>query len=264
MSAFTSCIYRGTVRHSRLRPKKHQLSYSVFSLLIDLDELPGLGHSLHLFSHNKFNIFSFMDGDYGPTDGTPLRTWVETQLKAADLDLNGGSIRLLCYPRVLGYAFNPLSVYYCYHANNNLMAILYEVRNTFGERHCYLLPVEDCQASVIRQTCHKEFYVSPFIGMDMTYEFSLTPPTEKIGVGIRETDADGVLLTASFAGAKQPLNNHSLFKLFAAFPLVTFKIMAGIHWEALKLWLKKVPLVAKPEPPEHLITLHPRQSTTSD
>lgn len=264
MSEFTSCIYRGNVRHSRLRPKRHHLSYSVFSFLIDLDELPLLAKSLRLFSHNRFNVFSFRDSDYGPTDGSPLRPWIDAQLAAAGINNGGGPVRLLCYPRVLGYAFNPLSVYYCYRADGVLTAILYEVRNTFGERHCYLLTVEADHTGVVRQTCPKEFYVSPFIGMDMTYDFRITPPSDQVGVGIRETDGEGVLLTASFSGLKEPMNNRTLFYLFAAFPLVTFKIMAGIHWEALQLWLKKVPLVPKPAPPEQLVSLPSHSKTASD
>ena len=157
-----SALYVGTVTHHRWKPKRHHLRYGVFAMLADLDELPELARRLTLFSHNRFNLFSLMDRDFGAGDGTALKPWVEAQLAKAGLETRGIRISLLCYPRILGYAFNPLSVFFCRRAQDGaLIAILYEVHNTFGERHCYLIPTES-DGTPVRQECDRAFHVSPF------------------------------------------------------------------------------------------------------
>jgi len=135
-----STLYVGSVMHRRLRPRRHRLRYRVFWMLLDLDEIERLPRVLRLFSHNRFNAVSFHDADHGDGSATPLRAQVERHLAAAGIALGGGAIRLLCMPRILGYGFNPLSVYFCYQRSGLLAAILYEVHNTFGERHSYLIP----------------------------------------------------------------------------------------------------------------------------
>jgi DUF1365 family protein len=141
MTAARSGIFVGKVWHRRWKPRGHNLSYRVFSCLIDLDELPDLSRRSRVFSHNRFNLFSLMDRDFGRADGTPLKPWVAGQLRRAGLPADNLRVELLCYPRVLGYAFNPLSVYFCRNAaDGELIAILYEVHNTFRQRHCYLIP----------------------------------------------------------------------------------------------------------------------------
>jgi len=234
---FASAIYRGPVVHERMKPKRHRLRYEVYSLLLDLDELPTLDRELSLFGHNRFAPLAFHDRDHGPLDGSPLRPWVESKLRDAGLPVDGGPIRLLCYPRVFGYVFNPLSVYFCYDKSGALRAILYEVSNTFHERHTYVIPVTG-NRPVIRQTCDKEMYVSPFIDMDCRYHFRIVPPCDAINVVIRLEDVDGPLLAASFVGKQQAVCNASIRRCLMSFPLLTLKIMAGIHWEALRLWLK--------------------------
>lgn len=234
---FASAIYRGPVVHQRIKPKRHRLRYSVFSLLIDLDELPDLDRNIGLFGYNRFAPLSFHDRDHGPLDGSAIRPWVERRLSDAGLPVDSGPIRLLCYPRVFGYAFNPLSVFFCYGENETLRAILYEVSNTFHERHTYVIPVRS-ESQVIRQSCDKAMYVSPFIGMDCTYHFRIVAPAERVNIVIRQEDAEGLLLAASFAGKRETLDARSLSAVLLAFPLLTFKIITGIHWEALKLWLK--------------------------
>lgn len=253
----TSRIYAGTVAHRRLRPKPHRLRYRVFSLLLDLDEIAALDRGLRLFSHNRFNLFGFHDRDHALGDGAPPRRHVERHLAAAGIDLDGGRIRLLCYPRVLGYVFNPLSVYFCHHRKGDLRAILYEVTNTFGERHGYLIPVDGSQGSVIRQRCAKALYVSPFMAMAQTYDFRILPPNDDgVTVAIRQEDADGPILDAAFVGEPaQPLTDRTLLRLFVGQPLMTLKVVAGIHWEALRLWRKGVPLVERPAPPANPVTL---------
>jgi DUF1365 family protein len=250
-----SARYAGTVMHRRWKPKRHRLRYGVFALLVDLDELPDLMRRLRLFSHNRFNLFSLSDRDFGAGDGTALKPWVEVQLARAGLEAHGIRISLLCYPRILGYAFNPLSVFFCRRARDGaLIATLYEVHNTFGERHCYLIPTESDGASV-RQECDKAFYVSPFVGMQAHYRFQILPPAERVAIVINETDAEGPLLDASFVASRVPLSDGKLLSLLARHPLMGLKVIGGIHWEALRLWLKGVTLTNRPSPPPRLVTI---------
>lgn len=249
-----SRLYFGKVFHRRLRPRRHELSYRVFYMLIDIDELDALDRGSRLFAHNRFGLFSFHDRDYGPRDGRPLRPWIEAQLARAGL-ARGGRILALCLPRVLGYVFNPLTVYFCHDAGGRLAAMFYEVSNTFGDRHSYLIPVADANETVLRQSCDKAFFVSPFIEVAGSYDFTVLLPERRIGLTIRESDREGALLTASFAGEAQPFTDAILLNAFLTHPLLTLKIMAGIHWEALKLWLKGVPLVARPMAPAGAVTI---------
>jgi len=237
---WNSAIYVGTVAHKRVRPKRHQLRYRVFSLLLDLDELGELDRRLGLFAHNRWAPIAFHDSDHGPATGEPLRPWVERHLSQAGLAPDGGAIRLLCYPRIFGYVFNPLSVFFCYRQDGTLSAILYEVCNTYRERHTYVIPVDTSDRPVIRQTCGKALYVSPFIGMDTDYHFRIVPPGEGVNIVIRQEDAEGLLLAASFRGERTLLSRRSLTRCLAGFPLLTMKITAAIHWEAFRLWLKGV------------------------
>jgi DUF1365 family protein len=224
----TSGIYVGQVVHQRHRPKKHHMRYRVFSMLIDLDELPAL-HRLRLFAHNKRALFSFREADHG--QGADPRSWVSAQLAAHGMAAPG-RVRLLCYPRILGYVFNPLSVWFCDDADGQPLATVYEVHNTFGERHTYVLPAHGAQE------VDKTFYVSPFIGEDCRYSFSITPPGDRVRVAINETEAGAPLLYAAFAGKRRAFTDRVLLGLFFSHPLMTFKVTAGIHWEALKLWRK--------------------------
>tara|TARA_A100001037_G_C15115165_1_gene621020 strand:- start:284 stop:1069 length:786 start_codon:yes stop_codon:yes gene_type:complete len=233
-----SAIYRGQVVHERLRPKRHRLQYNVFTLLIDLEELPKLNRLGILFGYNRPAILSFYDKDHGPTTGTALRPWVETRLREAGLELDVGTIKLLCYPRIFGYVFNPLSVYFCYRANGDLIAILYEVCNTFNERHVYVIGVDCTDYAVIKQSCKKMLYVSPFMEMSATYHFRVMPPGDRLNIAIRQEDADGLLFTAAFNGTRTSLTRGTLARCLLAFPFLTVKVIAAIHWEALLLWAK--------------------------
>ncbi len=246
-----SALYVGEVSHVRLRPKRHALRYRIFMLLLDLDEAPALARRLRWFSLGRFNLTSFRERDHGDGSDTPLRLQVERHLDAAGLAIAGGPIRLLCMPRVLGHGFNPLSVYFCYTPGQQLKAILYEVSSTFGERHSYLMPAEPDARGVVRQSAAKRLHVSPFMDMDLVYSFRILPPAERLDVIIRTFDREGLLLNARFAAARRPLDDAALLRAWFAHPLLTLKVIAGIHWEALRLIAKGMTLKAgKPAPVE--------------
>lgn len=239
---FASAIYEGPVVHERLRPRRHRLSYRVFSLLLDLDELTALDNTHKVFGFNRWSLLSFWNRDHGDGSGKPLRPWIEGQLMEAGLHPDGGPIRVLCYPRILGYAFNPLTVYYCYGRDGTPTAILYEVGNTFGERHTYVIPVEDATRPVIRQSCDKAFYVSPFLPMECSYHFRMVVPGSSAIIAIRQEDEDGLVFAASFNGHRSEFSTETLLRALARYPSMIFKIIAGIHWEAFRLWLKRLPI----------------------
>jgi len=250
-----SALYAGEVMHQRIRPRRHRLCYRVFFMFLDLDELPELDRRLSVFSYNRFNLFSFFDKDHGSGDGGPLRRWVERHLAEAGIDLAGGAIRMLCFPRMLGYVFNPLTVYFCYRPNEDLAAILYEVSNTFGERHTYLVPVEADGARVLSHRCDKEFYVSPFNAVEGAYSFRVEPPAGSVTVVINQSNTDGPLLHAALRAKRVPLTQPALLSAFFRYPLLTLKVIGGIHWEALRLWGKGLRLVDRPRPPARPVTV---------
>lgn len=243
--------------HRRLRPVPHLLRYRVFWLLVDLDELPQLSRRLRLFSLDRFNLFSLHARDHG--DGQGLRAYAERHLRAAGLSA-GGPIHLLTMPRILGYAFNPLSVYFCHRPDGVLQAMLYEVNNTFGERHGYLVEVRDRDAAGGRvvQHCGKGFHVSPFLDIDMRYRFDVEPPASDrpgLRIAITASDGDGPVLIARMEAARRPLTSRTLVLAFLAFPLLTLKVVAAIHWEALLLWLKGVQVRPHPGVPAAEVTI---------
>jgi DUF1365 family protein len=255
MSGFTSCLYAGKVVHRRVRPKAHRLGYRVFSMCLDVDEIDRLDLGLPIFSRNRFNLFGFHDRDYGPGDGTRVDVHTRRLLAEAGLSHAACRIRLLCYPRILGYVFNPLSVYFCEDRDGFLAAIVYEVSNTFGERKSYVIPVEAGAGPVLHQSCAKEMYVSPFTHRDGRYSFSIRPPGEDVVVGVAFHDGDGAVMNAHFSGARLPLDLRTLWGVFARFPLMTVKVIGGIHLEAARLWSKGVPLVARHGSPAYSFTV---------
>ena len=230
-----SCIYNGEVTHTRFKPVRHFLKYKTFSLLIDLDEINLLDKSIGIFSHNKFNIFSFYDKDHGDRDGGNLKDWVISNLKKFRIKENITNIKVLCYPRILGYVFNPLSIFYCYE-KDKLVAIFYEVKNTFNEQHTYIFKIKNNEEII--QKCRKKFYVSPFMDMETYYNFKLKNPNDKLSVFIKQTDADGTILTATQTGDKKEFSFKQLAINFLKYPLMNIKIISSIHYEALLLWKK--------------------------
>ncbi len=250
----TSALYVGSVVHQRVRPVRHRLSYRVFSLLLDLDEVEDLGRRLRLFGYNRFAVYAFRDDDHGAGNGRPLRAWIESCLATAGIKISGGAVRILCYPRILGYVFNPLTVYYCYERDGRLAALLYEVNNTFGDRHTYVIPVAT-DGQTVRQTCDKALYVSPFNDVSGGYRFALSPPDDRISLVVNQVDDDGLILHAAFSGVRRPLTDRALARAFFAYPLMTVKVIVGIHLEAFRLWRKGLPLVRRPKPPEQPVTV---------
>ena len=230
-----SFIYTGTVIHKRFKPKIHSFNYKVFSLLIDLSELDLLDKNLKLFSYNKLNIISFYNKDHGRRDGSSLKNWVIDNLKKNHIKTNDIQIKLLCYPRIFGYVFNPLSIFYCYDTER-LSAIFYEVKNTFNEQHTYIFKVVDHKK--IEQKCKKKFYVSPFMNMNTFYNFKLLNPNKKLSVFIKQTDDKGAILTAAQVGDKKEFSFRQLLINFFKYPLMTIKIITSIHFEAFLLWKK--------------------------
>ena len=245
----SSALYRGNVMHRRLRPKRHRLAYQLAMVLIDLDELDALDQRLRLFSVGRFNLLSFRPRDFGDRSAVPLRDQVAERLAAAGIVSDGLKISLLTMPRLLGFAFNPISLYFCAQADGRLIAMLYEVNNTFGQRHTYLLEVGEKSGAVVHQDAPKRLHVSPFMAMDQHYAFRVLPPGERLALGITSRDDDGPLLSAVMDLRRQPLSDAALLRTFAAMPLLTFKVVAGIVWEALKLWLKRVPVHRLPPAP---------------
>lgn len=255
-----SALYVGRVAHQRLRPLRHRLSYRVFWLLLDLDELPTLSRRLRFFSLNRFNLLALHERDHGADDGRSLRAQLDEQLLAAGLQA-GGPIHLLTMPRILGFVFNPLSVFFSHRPDGVLQAILYEVNNTFGERHSYLVavPPDEARAGLIRQDCAKALHVSPFLPVQHTrYTFRVRPPQaqqEALRLSITVRDAQGPVLHASLEARRRPLVDAALVRVFLAIPLMTVKVVAAILWEALRLWCKGVPLHAHPPAPGQPVSL---------
>ncbi|MGH7019231.1 MAG: DUF1365 domain-containing protein [Brevundimonas sp.] len=255
-----SALYRGGVMHQRLRPKAHRLNYRVFWLLLDLAEIDQLDRRLRLFSRNRFNLLSFHDRDHGDGTGAALRPQIESFLGRAGIDIGDGPVRLLTMPRLLGYVFNPISLYYCHQVDGRLAAMVYEVTSTFGVRHAYVIPVPqtDQAAGLIRQGAAKALYVSPFMGMEMDYAFHGHAPGPLLDMTIDGLDAGGLLITAVMSGERHPLDDRALWSAVLALPLMTLKVVAAIHWEALKLWLKGVRLTRQPPPAREPVTIQRR------
>ena len=265
-----SGLYPGVVTHTRLKPRRHALAYRIFMLLLDLDELEALDRKLKLFSLKRFNLIGFDPRRHGDGSATPLKAQVEAQLAAAGIT-HGGPIRLMAMPRILGGGFNPISVFYCHRLDGALSAILYEVNNTFGERHSYLIaaPEPDLRSGskneefgdtpVLKQACDKGFYVSPFMDMDLTYAFRLRPPAgidrEPVQVLVDVDDAQGRVLATGFAGTRQALTDANLLRAWLTHPWMTLGVVAAIHWEALFIWLKGEPIRQRPAKPKWAVTV---------
>ncbi|MFM5918564.1 MAG: DUF1365 domain-containing protein [Novosphingobium sp.] len=252
-----SALYRGQVMHRRLRPKRHRLSYRLAMVLLDLDELGALDRRLRFFSLRRFNLFSFHPADHGDGSQVPLGDQVASWLVEAGFRIDGLKVSLLTMPRMLGFVFNPISLYFCRDGSGRVAAVIYEVNNTFGERHRYLIEMAEHSGRAIQHGAPKRMHVSPFMPMELHYAFRLIPPGERLALGIKTSDAQGVLLSAVLNLGRQELTDAALLRTFAAMPLMTFKVVAGILWEAFKLWVKRVPVFRKPPRTDAATTVIP-------
>ena len=248
-----TCFYRGTVTHTRLLPFRHQFAYRVFSALFDLDTVQQQSRKSWLFSHNRWNILAFFDRDHGARDGSSPRAWIDGILRTNGYAPDGWRVWLHCFPRLFGYVFNPLSIYFCYDAAGVLRVILYDVRNTFGDKHGYLIPVTESEGP-IRQTCAKGFHVSPFFPVEGAYRFDLMPPDARYTARI-SLEAEGKpQFFAKQTGERRPFSDREIIKLVARHPLMTLKIIGAIHWEALWIWRKGARFYGRPTPPKTEVT----------
>ncbi|RDE24870.1 DUF1365 domain-containing protein [Motiliproteus coralliicola] len=239
--SLNSALYRAEVMHQRLRPRSHRFDYRISSWLIDLDELDQLDR-LGLLNFNRPGLFSFYERDHG--DGSDRGLKQQCQQLLAEKGMPRAShIRLLCQPRCLGFGFNSLAVYFCYHADETCFATLYEVSNTFGERHTYVIENTGPEGVPLRQRADKRMSVSPFIALDGEYRFRLQPPGQHFSVLIHYQDAEGPLLLARWRGRRVPLQRKVMLRELLR-PPMGLKTLVLIHWQALKLWFKRIPFIS--------------------
>ena len=250
-------LFTGYVMHRRLRPRMHHLRYRIFSLLLDLDEVECLDRTLRFFSFEGFNLLSFHERDHGDGSDVSLRNQAIAHLRSAGV-FGIGRIRLLAMPRVLGFVFNPLSVYFCDRPDGSLAAILYEVHNTFGERHTYVLPVEN-DDTIIRQDAAKHFHVSPFLPMSLNYSFRVKAPGDTLSIAIAVADNQGPILAAVHSAKRHPLSDAVILRSVVAYPLMSLKVVAAILWEAAKLILRGVAMHPHPKCPSASVTIQTAQ-----
>jgi DUF1365 family protein len=242
-------MFEGNVVHKRVRPVEHKLRYRVFSLAIDVDQLDKVASRLKLFSLNRFNLFGLREKAHGNRDGSSLSDFAWQQVRRAGLEERVSRIVVLFYPQILGFAFNPLTVYYCLDADGCPTLMIYEVRNTFGQDLTYVLEAGDSHDQTYTHGIDKSFYVSPFNNVDGRYTFHVVKPDQEAIVGVALKNAEGPLLRTHFRGRQTPLTDWALVKAFFNYPLMTAKVVAAIHWEALKLWKKGLRLKSRPPAP---------------
>ena len=259
-----SCIYECNVMHHRLEPKEHQFSYRIFMFALDLDEVEVLSKRLPFFSLNRWNLYTFRDRDHLTLPGSEMKSVKENIV--AYLGGNGihfpadGRIKLVTLPRVLGYIFNPVSFYYCFDRQHVLRTVLAEVNNTFGGSHNYWLAPEDATRvldgplsaapQLFTSSATKSLYVSPFMEGTLDYEFAFTSPLGQLAahMTVRQPGAVRTTFTATLSLERRPWTAAAVRHVLLRYPLMTAKVTAGIHWEALKLWRKGVPVVPREHP----------------
>lgn len=244
-----ACLYVGRTVHQRLSPRPHRFRYDVFQLLLDVDRLDEAFAGLRLIRRGRFGLVSFAERDHGARDGSPIRPWAEAQLRAAGVAASAARIRLLCFPRLLGFVFNPLSILFVEDAAGRPEAVIYEVRNTFGQTHAYVLPAAAGEETQ-RQSADKAFYVSPFWPVAGGYRFRISRPGDRFTLAIVKQTEGRADFVASLTARRKALTDRCLLSLSLSMPLMTLGVVAAIHWEALRLWIKGAPVWARPAGPK--------------
>ena len=240
-----SALYECTVMHHRLVPKVHRFSYRVFYLWLDLDDLDHQDKRLRLFSRNRFNVFSFFDSDHIVKSGADVKENVLQILREDGVDVSLiSSIKLLTFPRVLGHIFNPVCFYYCFDADGRPVCAVAEVTNTYHEQKPYILKrLEDPRG--FRLTTPKHFYVSPFFGLNLNFDFKLRLPDEHLEIHIDDRDGEDRVLITQLTGKRRELTDRALFACAFKYPLLTLRVIFLIHWHAFLLWIKRLPVHRK-------------------
>jgi len=243
-----SCLYKAKVMHHRLAPKVHSFHYEIFMFYLDLDEIDGLSKRLKFMSRNRFNLFNFRDKDHlqlpreNPDQSKNIRQHITDYLQANGVAIGNGRIMVLTNLCTAGYQFNPVSFYFCYDEGGMPVCSVVEVCNTFLEMKPYFLGADTKQADTFKLNTEKYFYVSPFIDMDTNFDFDLHVPGKKLNMRIDDYDKEGKrFFVSTLTGVRKPLTDANLLFYFVSFPLITLKVISLIHWQAIKLWLKKVP-----------------------
>jgi len=252
-----SCLYKARVMHNRLAPKVHRFHYDVFMFYLDLDEIDTLHKQLKFMSRNRFNLFNFRDRDHlqlpreKPDASKNTRQHITDYLLVNGVDIGKGRIMVLTNLCTLGYQFNPVSFYFCYDEQDRPLCSIVEVCNTFREMKPYFLGIDTLRSDSFKLNTEKYFYVSPFIDMDTSFDFDLHIPGEKLQLKIDDYDKAGNrFFISTLSGDRKPLKDSTLLFYFFSFPLITLKVISLIHWQALKLWLKKIPFHKKEDDPE--------------
>ncbi|WGM38875.1 DUF1365 domain-containing protein [Caulobacter sp. NIBR1757] len=260
-----AALYVGETWHKRFAPRPHEFRYRLFQLLVDIDQLDEAFAGLRWMQLGRQGLLSFDPRDHGDRESRQLRPWVALTLAQAGVEASAATIRLLCFPRVLGFVFNPLSVFFVHAADGRLEAVIYEVNNTFGQTHAYVIPA--IGAARETQRAAKAFYVSPFYKVEGEYRFDISAPGETLDLRIVKAVAGKPDFVATQTATREPLTDQSLKALFWSIPLLTLKVVAAIHWEALRLFLKGAPFGLRPPGPqagqstgEPLGLAHPKNS----
>lgn len=251
MSGLASCLYAGGLIHRRYRPRRHELRYDVMNLFADVDELPSLSRKFWLFGYNRFSLFSIMDRNHGPGDGTPVAQHVRDVMSRLGLAKPVSRIFMFCYPAVLGRVFNPLTVYYGFDEAGHVTCMVYEVNNTFGQRHSYAMAVD----GLGEHSSAKKFYVSPFNPTDGEYRFSGMINNDRLRLNIALFEQGDMKLCARFEGRRIEFSDSRLFRSLLPMIVQPVKVVAGIHWEALKLYLKGLRPLPRPPHAKFSVTL---------
>ncbi len=245
-----SAIYIGTLRHRRFRPKKHFFTYPLFMPYLDIDKLPELMAASLFTSYNRGNWASFREEDHFGDPSQSLRERLAADASSHGLHLPDGQIFLLTHLRYFGYNFNPVSFFYCYNRDEELRMILAEVNNTFAETHNYWLAHENSSAPkelAVKHFHHpKQFHVSPFMEMNSAYDWTITQPSERLLIQQTETDSEGVIFDATLNLNRREWCSKEIRNALIAFPWMTAKVIAAIYWQAMRLYLRGVPVVSHP------------------